>query len=280
MKYVITKRDRAILIALFGLLVLGGVYYFIYMNYSDKTAMLKQENAALQGRVDVLQGIADQQAELVAKTNSNNEEAEKLIDRFPSNVYEEDVILFARGLEDFSPFENMPTITIGAPSEKYKFANIKSQTDEVVNGFIPAEVVAGAPQAEPVPAEGEPAPETSEAPKNNDVLPSLYTRSIGITGRTDYDGFKNAVKYIVDNSDRSNLTISANYDIETGMLQASINLGRYYVTGTNKAYIEPDIPGVIQGTDNIFGNVSLENSRPLRNPVGDSDNSGNGANAE
>ncbi len=267
MKYVITKRDRAILIALFGILVLAGVYYFVYMGYKDKTAQLKATNQAIQNRVDVLQSIADQQGELVNQTNANNEMVDKILKRFPANIYEEDVILFAQALQEFTPFEVIPSVGIGAPAEKFVYSNIAAETSEIVNGYIPAEVSDSGPatapaegeeapvEGEPVPAEGEPAPEQG-------ATPILYSRTVSLSGQTDYDGFKNALRFVVDNIDRSKLVVNASYDISTGMLQTSMNIDRYYATGTGKAYIEPEINNVIQGTENIFGTISLSELRP------------------
>ncbi len=276
MKYVITKRDRAILIALFGILVLAGVYYFVYMGYKDKTAQLKATNQAIQNRVDVLQSIADQQAELVSQTNSNNEMVEKILKRFPANIYEEDVILFAQALQEFTPFEVIPSVGIGAPAERFTFSNISAETSEVVNGYIPAEVGDSGPA--PAPAEGEapaaegdaalaeveaaPAPVESGPAPEQGATPVLYSRTVSLSGQTDYDGFKNALRFVVDNIDRSKLVVNASYDISTGMLQTSMNIDRYYATGTGKAYIEPEINNVIQGTENIFGTISLSELRP------------------
>ncbi len=268
MKYVITKRDRAILIALFGVLVLAGVYYFVYMGYKDKTTQLKATNQAIQGRVDVLQSIADQQAELVAQTNTNNETVQKILNRFPANIYEEDVILFAQALQQFTPFESIPNVGIGGPVERFTFPDIAAQTNEEVNGYIPAEVGGAGPVPAPAPAEGEaaaePAPEAAPA-ADPATMRVMYSRTVTVVGQTDYDGLKNALRFVVDNVDRSNLVVNASYDISTGMVQASMNIDRYYATGTGKAYIEPEIRGVIQGTDNIFGTISLSDLRPSSN---------------
>ncbi len=256
MKYAITKRDAAILIGLFGILCLAAVYYFVYLGYKDKTAALKGENDALQSRVDVLQSISDQQTELVETTKSNNESAEKIMERFPSNIYEEDIILFTQSLQEFAPFEAIPSIGIGAPAQAYAFEDIKAQTDEEVRGYIPGESS----------DEDEEGGENGE--ENGEVLgqlPSLFSRGCTISGSTDYDGLKNAIRFIVDNDERCNMVISANYDISTGMLVANINYSKYFVTGTDKPYIEPDIFNVVQGTDNIFGTIPLTELRPRSN---------------
>ena len=212
--------------------------------------------------MDVLQSIADQQTELVETTNSNNSMAEKIMDRFPANIYEEDVILFSRALEDFAPFESIPSVGIGGPVSKFTFENIAAQTDEEVKGFIPAEDNGSAPATE---EGGEGASDSAGSAPQSDALPQLYVRNITISGKTDYDGFKNAIKFIADNTDRSNMVVNATYDIETGMLNASSNMERYSETGTGKVYVEPDIPGVIQGTDNIFGTIPIESRNPIRN---------------
>lgn len=261
MKYVMTKRDRAILLIVLGIVILVLTIKFVYLDYTDKTEQLKSANASLQQRVDVLQSIADQQAELVSTTTKNNQLAETIMARFPSNVYEEDVILFGKAMEEFAPYDIIDGIKIGGPEETYVFENIKAQTDEEVKGYIPA---GEAPQA---PAEGEgDAAATEEAapaqPEQDDSLPKLYMRKNSITGFTDYDGLKNSIRYIVDSNERCSMAVNANYDIETGILQTNITLGRFYVTGTDKPYVEPEITNVLQGTDNIFGTVPLEESRP------------------
>ena len=256
MKYVVTQRDKAILIALVGIVALAVSWFLIHNKYTELTDQLKQTNNAIQARVDVLQSIADQQSELVATTNSNNQEAERILAKFPSNVYEEDVILLAKGLQEFAPYELIESVGIGAPAELYRYEDINAQTNEVVNGYIPAQVTENsAPPAEGQPAEGQPAEAPAAAPIMEE-LPVLYARNCTMTGETDYDGLKNTIRYIVDNTDRCKLQINAAYDITTGMLQSNVTVGKYYVTGTGKAYIEPDITNVIQGTDNIFGTVS------------------------
>lgn len=262
MKLTVTKRDRVVLFVLLGILAVALSWFVIRNNYDEKTKKLKETNKAIQSRVDVLQSISDQQAELVQLTNENNVMIEKILSRFPSNIYEEDIILFARALEDFAPFESIPSVGIGGPSEAYTFQDIAAQTDEQVNGYIPEDVAGVAGSAAPA-DEGEQDP--AAAPADKGAIPVLYSRGCTVAGITDYDGFKNAIRFVVDNLDRSNMTVNASYDINTGMLQASFNIGRYYVTGTDKAYVAPEIRDIIQGTDNIFGTVPIKGE--VRSPI-------------
>lgn len=262
MKLTVTKRDRVVLFVLLGILAVAISWFVVHNNYDEKTKKLKETNKAIQSRVDVLQSIADQQAELANQINENNAMIETILSRFPSNIYEEDIILFARALEDFAPFESLPNVGIGGPSEAYRFQDITAQTDEQVNGYIPEDVAGVAGSAA---AEEEGAQDPAAGATDTGAIPVLYSRGCTVAGLTDYDGFKNAIRFVVDNLDRSNMTVNASYDINTGMLQASFNIGRYYVTGTDKAYVEPEIRGIIQGTDNIFGTVPIKGE--MRSPV-------------
>ena len=283
MKYVMTKRDIAIILFILGIVIVFLSYKFVYSNYTNKTVQLKNANKSLQERVDVLQSIADQQAELISTTNKNNQKAEEIMSRFPSNVYEEDVILFGKALEEFAPYQSVDNIKIGGPTEEYAFENIKAQTDEEVKGYIPSGEASGTNQ-DSEGGENNTTEEEEAKPANkekaDDSLPKLYARKNNIEGYTDYDGLKNTIRYIVDSNERCSMAVNADYDIETGILKTNVTLGRFYVTGTDKPYVEPEITNVLQGTENIFGTVSLEESRPGVNRATRTEESGNSDNTQ
>ena len=255
MNYVMTKRDRALLIGLAGIVIFALTYYFVYTQYTQKTTDLNNANNALQSRVDVLQSISDQQGELLAETSVNNQMSEEIMNRFPAMVYEEDAIMLAIELEAYAPFESISSVDIDGSEQRYMFENINAMTDEVVNGYIPNS------GNEPAPAEGENAEaQPVAAPADS---PILYSRTIRINNLVDYDGLKNAIQYILDNDKRCSLQVSGAYNIETGLLQSEINVGKYYVTGTDKVYEAPEFKYVIQGTDNIFGTIPLAERKPI-----------------
>ena len=61
-----------------------------------------------------------------------------------------------------------------------------------------------------------------------------------------------------------NIKIQAVYDITTGILATTYTIRSPYVINTDKIYKEPEVPFIIQGTDNIFGTISLHDSRPVK----------------
>ncbi|MCR5421977.1 MAG: hypothetical protein K6E98_13340 [Lachnospiraceae bacterium] len=268
MKYVMTKRDIMLIMIIIGILIAGGTYYFVYMGYTVKTEELKVLNDGLQSRVDVLQSIADQQAELVQATNDYNARVEQIMEKYPADFRDEDGFMMAVDMQAVSPFETVSAVTNTDEAELYRFEDVKTKTDELVKGYIPEQNAAAAAAA---PAEGEEGPETAieESQPAPDpavaaaTLPGLMYKDTTINCTCDYDAFKNAVAYILDRNEKHSITIQAVYDITTGTIASAYKIRSPYVVNTDKVYVEPDVPFIVQGTDNIFGTISLEDSRAV-----------------
>ncbi len=263
MNHVMTKRDRAILIGVFGIIAVVVAFFLVFRPYTEKKKTLDKENQALKARVDVLQSLTDQKTQLETATDENNKQANEILAKYPANVYEEDILMMAVRLEDEAPFEAVTEVDMGAPEVQYTFADITGQAEAKVNGDIPEGVASNSEEADT--ESGNTADATAQAAPAAPVeSPILYHKKAEILNILDYDGLKEAIRLIVENDEKCTLAVNAVYDIETGVLESNIAVGRYYLTGTDKAYQEIDIPHVVQGTDNIFGTVSLMNSRAVR----------------
>lgn len=252
MKYTISKKDIAIILGFIGILVLGLTYYFVYMGYSEKTEQLKNANTGLQSRVDVLQSIADQQDQLMADAKNFEQKSEEIFNHFPAGFRDEDGFMLAVDLQAVSPFDSISTVTNSDPISLYNFEDVKAKTDEQVRGYIPnqdgQETPADGDQAEPA------APVTP---------PGLECVDTVINCTCDYPSFKNAIAYLIDDNMFHNIKIQAVYDITTGILASTYTIRSPYVINTDKVYTEPEVPFIVQGTDNIFGTTSLHSLRPV-----------------
>ncbi len=253
MKYTLTKRDIGILMGFLGIVILGLTYYFIYYGYSGKTEELQAANTAMQARVDVLQDLVNRQDELVQNTQKYNDEADTIMSKFPADYWYEDAILYGIELIDVAPLEDLSAISFEDEQTVYTFADIDAAANEKVRGYIPdGGVPAPAPEGEAT-QEQEAAPAPAEAV----ATPELKSKAITYVNKTDYNGFKNALAYVVNRAERSGLNVNAVYDDTEGLINDSISVSSYYVVNNQKTYKEPEMPIVVKGTDDIFGTTSI-----------------------
>ena len=83
---------------------------------------------------------------------------------------------------------------------------------------------------------------------------SLLRETLGTQYTCTYDQLKKLVNFINVYPERMNIeNITMGYNNETGLLQGTLTLNLYAVTGTSKEYIAPDISGLSMGQTNIFG---------------------------
>lgn len=247
----IAKKDQILLLALVGVLLAALSYFLVFKPYTEKKENLSKENDTLQVRVDELQVLMDNKEKYIQETADMNAKIDEYYAKFPADVKTEDMIMLGVNLADNSPLQ----VTSLDMREAVDLHHIGE--DIVIETATTAPVADPAvdPAADPAAAPEEAAP---AAPAGEPVI--LYAKQFGLAGYSTYDGFKNALQAICTSEDRRNIdTINAMYDSSTGLVAMNVGLSMYYLTGTDKAYVEPNIPFVPQGTDNIFGTLeSLE----------------------
>ena len=263
----ITKKDASLLIGLFGVLVAVVVYYLVFMPYTEKADNLKRENTALNTKVQTLQVLANDYDILLQKTEDNQKTLKKVLERFPSDVKEEDMIMLAVQLQSQGAYDSITGLTIGEATDVYAVTDLETRVAETVSGRL-GTTTSGADSSETAVAEEgtptetvaeTPVEETEETPGqlNLDGNYVLRERTGEITGTSSYEGFKQAIQMLTERNDRTQIDVMASYDIETGLLDSSMTITTDFMTGTGKPYVTPTIPFVPQGTGNIFGTVDL-----------------------
>lgn len=270
MNMTLSKRDMGLLLGLFGVIVAALVYYFAYMPYTQKTTTLENENKALETRVNLLQTLANQREDLETATKENEEKTLEILDRFPADVREEDIIMLAVQLQNEAPYEYITGVQIGLPEDVYAVPDIGAQVESQAAAFFgtaaqntqaadaaATETTAAAETAETVvtPVVTQESLEPGEISLAGNYV--LKSRSADITAVTTYEGFKNAISILTQRNDRTQLSVMASYDISSGLVDSSVSIVTNYMGGTGKQYVEPAVPYVQQGTSNIFGTVEL-----------------------
>ena len=263
----ITKKDASLLIGLFGVLVAVVVYYFVFVPYTEKADSLKSENISLNSRVQTLQLLANDYDNLLQQTKDNQESLKKILDRFPSDVKEEDMIMLAVQLQSQGAFDSITGLSIGEAADVYAVTDLDAKVAETVDGRLGTTTAATDPSQTDGTEEGvQTETATEESAGDVELTPGqlnldgnyvLRERTGEITGTSSYEGFKQAIQMLTERNDRTQINVMASYDIETGLLDSSMTIIADFMTGTGKPYVAPTIPFVPQGTGNIFGTVDL-----------------------
>ncbi len=85
-----------------------------------------------------------------------------------------------------------------------------------------------------------------------------YDTTMSMTYQCSYEGLKEVIRHNLAQNDRRVInSVTASYDRTTGKLTGSMTLDQYTMSGTDKFYVEPYVPSMNMGTDNIFGTIEL-----------------------
>lgn len=235
------KNYTGIILAIIGVACALIGYLVIWNQFGEKTDTLNAENQVLGEEVAHLQDLADHKEQYLADTKAMKQENEEIIAQFPAEVRYEDEILYVSN------------------TEKNYLTNVKSISMPGSN------VIEVAPPAAAEPEATEEAAETTEedgevientvteaAPTAPSIM--LYQSPVTINMSTPYTTLKDVIKVMADDkvNKKSIDVVSMSFDEETGDLAGTINYSMYSLTGTDKTYTAPSIPGVSTGTDDLF----------------------------
>lgn len=234
------KSDVNILIILLGFLIPVGVYFFVYNNFTEKTAALNGQNAVLQTEVDYLQDLADHKQEYIDETENMQVSIAEIKTHFPAEYKPEDDILYVVGLEnDYGT--KVPSMTMGL-SSMIEVAAPEAPMPEAA----PVETDIESLDAEVAVAEGD----TVDAPAPQI---SLFTTPVAVTMQSSYRSLKDIIYKLNNDPNRKSIdAITAVFDTETGQLAVSLAYSAYSLTGTETTYQEPVVNGIFYGTNDIF----------------------------
>lgn len=211
-------------VLLVGVLVLLAVYYFVYMSYNEQAETIENSNRTLQERVDVLKEYYDNMETYKAEIAIMQEQVNWMLEEFPADVREEDVIVMALETEENALVD---------------YTNINIGGKEALK-TIPASTVL-------------------TAGMENLTQDLIFVERVGTyVNTTNYQELKKCVETINAGADHlsiSNVVYSRNE--ETGMLAGTIEVTFYSVLGTGKEYVPCDLMEYESGLAELFGVVTV-----------------------
>ena len=243
MKLKITKREKNMIVILVGILLVMASYYLGYRTFKSRTDILKQQNQILESQIQTLEGISAEKDAYVAKTEEMQTSMNAIIQKFPSNMISEDIILYMRNLEQKTD-SYVHNITI--PAKQYVNITATAETDVLSS----MEDVTGAIREYGFVNDGE-VPDTRSM--------QLAQVDSAVNCSITYKGLKDIVTDITENDNRKSIdNISLVFNENTGDLAGSMTVIYYTLSGTGREYLQPTITGTSHGIECIFGGLKTE----------------------
>ena len=239
MDFKLSERDKKLLLILAILAVCAVPYMLLISPMFEKVETLKKDVNQLQTRKETLQQMDTAQGEYLSATETYTVEREKLLDRFPANINQEESLLFITETERSIPI-SLYQLTFGedvaAQVTSTAEAQAIDQVEEATGDVTDDEVIAEVTQTQALPS----------------GLTGMST-STQFSYEAGYQEFKNFLNFILNNDKRMVITdLTASYEADMNMVSGSFTLVQYALSGADRMAEEVVEPEFSHGTDNVF----------------------------
>ena len=247
-----SNRDKKLLIYLGATIIVAAVFFFLVRPFLDKIDKLGNQKVQLQSVLNEKRKAFEMQDEYSGKIAELNEEADKILAKFPEDNTEEKSIMFAVNAEKDVPiwysqvrFAETTDSLVGVESASdVEEANMQATVqavDEAAGNPVGADVNG---------AEG-------DAVTQEDNFTGRCT-DLGLSFVVSYPGFKDYINYIKDYEDRIVIKdIQVEYSEDTGLVSGTMTLSQYAILAPDRE-LPPIETGDIQlGKGNVFTLDSL-----------------------
>ncbi len=236
-------------------LVLIG-YFLVFRKISDENTLLQNQISQLSSEVAMLQDMDAKKEDNLKEIDRMKKESQAIIDQYPADVKEEDIMYFVDALERIQSFEGFSegfmekTLVVSAgESQDQSALNTAAQSANDTSAVDSTEAEINGTTATTAPAatdaNGQPATQGGYA---------LYATGSTLDYRAGYADLKNAINQILNASGKKSIeSIDMVFDQDTALINGSITMNDYSMEGTGKEYVPSPIEAVKQGKDNPFG---------------------------
>jgi len=237
MTFAVSKRDKCLLIGLFGGLFLLLAWLYGYTPLQEKTAVLQAENVTLKAKADLYQAINANLPTYEEEIRQMEDKIATIGNSYPVYISREDEILFLANMENTYVSDiAVENITMSAVEEI--IANVQVETADT----------------EAVTQEAAAATETAVA-AGPDI--HMFKQPVNYSFRCTYKGAKDMISHLYAQTDKKSIEgMTLAYDSTTGNLMGSVDLNQYYMTGIDKLYQPTSVPPVPKGVRDVFHTIN------------------------
>lgn len=236
MTFAVSKRDKCLLIGLFGGLFLLLAWLYGATPLQEKTAELQTENVTLKAKADLYQAINANLPTYEEGIAKMERQIADIANSYPVYISREDEILFLANMENtYHSDLAVENITMSAVEEIVANVAVETQDTEAVTQ--------------------EAAAATEEVVEATPAI-HMYRQPVNYSFRCTYKGAKDMITHLYAQTDKKCVEgLSLAYDSATGNLMGSLDLNQYYMTGIDKNYQPTSVPTVPKGVRDVFHTV-------------------------
>lgn len=209
-------------VVILGLALAAVVYLYVFKAYNEKTDALVSSNRQLATRVEELRVFYEKMPEYKEQIALMTDDIQKRLGEFPADVKEEDVIYLALRTWEEGILAAYSNITVAEREEM---------------ALIPAETVQAA------------------GIEGLDKEIGFRQRMATYTNTTTYSNMKDLIESINRNQEQLAITSVAYSVNDEKLLEGSIDVTFYMVSGTGKEYVPRTFKDYPVGISNLFGGV-------------------------
>lgn len=235
----ISKGQRdLLLIILAACIAFFPIKYIAMGNFDDKKTIESEKDERMVYYNDLKAKDANRQ-QYIDDTAAYEDEYAAILDSFPSELYQENTIMYLQGIKDDYEF-TFPTVSMGEESLFYTLGT----------------GAAGDVTLEDTSSEEEEADEdgTTTSVGNNY---NCYVASFPVSYSGTYDALKDVIDYIESGDYRMTVdSIDIAFNDADGTYEGNMTFSAYAVDGEDRTTDQVDV-NVQTGKDNIFGNPTV-----------------------
>lgn len=236
MTFAVSKRDKCLLLGLFGGVFLLLAWLYGATPLQEKTAALQTENVTLKAKADLYQAINANLPTYEEGIEKMERQIADIANSYPVYISREDEILFLANMENtYHSDLAVENITMSAVEEIVANVVVETEDTEAVTqeaATATEEVVEAVPEIH------------------------MYRQPVNYSFRCTYKGAKDMITHLYAQTDKKCVEgVSLAYDSATGNLMGSLDLNQYYMTGIDKNYQPTNVPTVPKGVRDVFHTV-------------------------
>lgn len=256
-----TKGQRNLLLFLLGVIIIFVPIRFIALGNFDDRKEIVSEKDERQVYYNDLKAKDENREQYIKDTEDYKQEYETILAEFPSEIYQENTIMYLQGIKDEYEFQ-FPSVTMGEEELFYTLG-----TGAVGDVTLDSSAASGSTAATSTTTEAATTGTESATGANADATVAdaaagennynCYSASFPVTYAGSYKSIKDVIDYIESSDFRMTVdSVSIQFDEETGDYTGDMSFTSYAVNGGDRTTDQVDV-NVQTGKDNIFGNPTV-----------------------